>query len=189
MHFKTMHIYMPIVDDWDTLPPGCARLESITRPGDVPETFGDREQPETLGRLRPDYYYVQSAVIPYRMREGAPEILLVSSRKKRRWVIPKGIQEPELSAAESAAKEAWEEAGARGEVDPSPLGQYQYEKWGGVCTVDVFPMRVSELVDDEHWEESHRDRKWVSPKAAAKLLKEPELRAMVERLGQSLKGA
>ena len=120
------------------------------------------------------------------MSEGTPEVLLVSSRKKTRWVVPKGIQEPDLSAAESAAKEAWEEAGARGEVDPSPLGQYQYEKWGGVCTVDVFAMRVTELVGDEHWEESHRDRKWMSPKAAANVLRETDLQTMVRRLGQSL---
>ena len=79
--------------------------------------------------------------------------------------------------------------GALGEVDPSPLGQYQYEKWGGVCTVDVFPMRVTELAEDEHWEERHRERKWVSPKAAAKLLREPELRAIVHRLEQSLSGS
>jgi phosphohistidine phosphatase len=176
-------------DDWDKLPPGCARLESITRPADLPETFGDPERPDTLGRQRPDYYYTQSAVIPYRLRDGAPEILLVSSRKKTRWVVPKGIREPELSPAESAAKEAWEEAGARGEVGATPLGQYQYEKWGGVCTVDVFPMRVNELVEEEHWEESHRDRKWVSPDTAAKLLKEPALRAMVRGLQQSLGGA
>lgn len=178
--------WLEMPDLWDTLPPGCARLASITRPGEVPETFGDRDRPETAGRLRPDYYYVQSAVIPYRMSGGAPEILLVSSRKKTRWVVPKGIQEPELSAAESAAKEAWEEAGARGEVDPSPLGHYQYEKWGGVCTVDVFAMRVTELVEDEEWEESHRDRKWVSPKAAVKLLKEHDLRTIVHNLEQSL---
>jgi len=173
-------------EHWDQLSPGCAKLEAIVRPGDLPETFGDPRAPETRGRLRPDYYYTQSAVIPYRLRDGAPEILLISSRKKTRWVVPKGIREPELSAAESAAKEALEEAGVRGEVDPSPLGQYQYQKWGGVCSVEVFPMRVSELAEEEHWDESHRDRKWVTPRTAVKLLKEPQLRDMVRRLEESL---
>jgi phosphohistidine phosphatase len=175
-------------EQWDRLDAGCARLESVIRPADLPKTFGDSPLPESEGRLRPDYYYTQSAVIPYRLRDGEPEILLVSSRKNKRWVVPKGIREPELSSAESAAKEAWEEAGARGHVDPEPLGQYQYPKWGGVCSVDVFPMRVSDLAEDEHWEESHRMRKWVTPKTAAKLLKEPRLKDLVRQLEGSLAG-
>ena len=59
--------------------------------------------------------FKQSAVVPYRLVKNEIEVLLITTRKGR-WIIPKGIIEPELSAAESAAKEALEEAGVKGEV-------------------------------------------------------------------------
>ena len=56
----------------------------------------------------PTLIYRQSAVLPYRMRDGDPEVLLISSRKGTRWVLPKGIVEPGLTPPESAAKESRE---------------------------------------------------------------------------------
>ena len=44
----------------------------------------------------PEHFYTQSAVIPYRERNGAIEVLMITSRKRKRWVIPKGVREPEL---------------------------------------------------------------------------------------------
>ena len=67
---------------------------------------------------KPEQWYRQSAVIPYRLTQqietGPPsvEVLLITSRKRKRWVIPKGIVEPKLSPLESALKEAYEEAAA-----------------------------------------------------------------------------
>ena len=103
---------------------------------------------------RPEYYYTQSAVIPFR-RHGELEILMITSRKKKRWVLPKGIVEPELSPPDSAAKEALEEAGIEGAVSPDSIGTYRYDKWGGTCTVDVFTMEVEAILDV--WLESYRD--------------------------------
>ena len=93
----------------------------------------------------PEHFYTQSAVLPYRILEGRVEILLVSSRRKKRWVLPKGVVEPGLSAVDSAVKEAWEEAGLEGLAAPQTVGTYRYEKWGGVCTVQVFPLQVERL--------------------------------------------
>jgi phosphohistidine phosphatase len=131
-------------------------------------------------RERPDYYFQQSAVIPYRCAAGTIEVMLVTSRNKRRWIIPKGIVEPFMSAAESARKEAHEEAGIDGEVSPASVGAYAYEKWGGVCSVEVFTMRVTE--EQPVWEESFRDRRWFSVPEAAALLKEPALKELVSAL-------
>jgi len=125
----------------------------------------------------PDHFYTQSAVLPYRVSEGGVEILLVTSRGKRRWVLPKGVVEPGLTAVESALKEAWEEAGVEGRVDAEVLGCYQYEKWGGTCTVEVFPLRVERLAD--RWPESSRDRRWFEPRDAAREVNEPELKRIL----------
>jgi phosphohistidine phosphatase len=131
-------------------------------------------------RDKPDYYYRQSAVIPYRFRHGELEILLITSRHNRRWVIPKGIIEPELSAAASAAKEALEEAGVEGRIGTESIGSYQYDKWGGTCSVEVFPLEV-ERVHDE-WTEAHRQRLWLPPAEAAGRIEEEGLKRLILRL-------
>ncbi|MEN8130446.1 MAG: NUDIX hydrolase [Pseudomonadota bacterium] len=129
---------------------------------------------------KPDYYYNQSAVIPYRGDSSPYEILMITSRKKKRWVIPKGIIEPNLSAPDSAAKEAVEEAGLEGLVSDQPIGSYQYEKWGGTCKVRVYPMQVYKLLDD--WLESYRDREWVDLETAISRVNENQLKDILRNL-------
>jgi len=131
-------------------------------------------------RSVPDYFYAQSAVIPYREGQDKLEVLLISSRKKKRWVIPKGVKEPELSPQASAAKEALEEAGIQGEVSMRPIGSYQYEKWGGTCTVQVHTMAVATVLDE--WEESYRDREWVSLDEAVARVEEDDLKRILRSL-------
>ena len=131
-------------------------------------------------RTRPDFFYQQSAVIPFRGRGDNLEIMVITSRRKRRWVVPKGVKEPDMSAPDSAAKEALEEAGIEGDVLPGSIGSYDYEKWGGTCTVDVYAMEVKKVYDD--WLESFRDRQWVSLEEAAGRLGEEDLKAIVRSL-------
>ena len=87
---------------------------------------------------KPKWFYDQSGVIPYRVENGQIQLMVITSRGRKRWIIPKGVIEKDLSPAESAVKEAFEEAGIRGRVSEIPLGEYQYQKWGGTCTVQVF---------------------------------------------------
>ncbi len=133
----------------------------------------------------PDYYYTQSAAIPYRHRKGKLEVLLITSRKKKRWIIPKGIVEPTLGAPDSAAKEAWEEAGVAGIIHPEPLGVYTYEKWGGRCTVTVYTLKVE--TEFAHWPEEDRNREWVSVQEAASRVREKDLKTMIRSLPKWLK--
>jgi 8-oxo-dGTP pyrophosphatase MutT (NUDIX family) len=65
-------------------------------------------------------------VIAHRSGSDGPEILLVTSRSAGRWIIPKGNIEPELTARESAAMEAYEEGGVKGHVHPTPVGMYEH---------------------------------------------------------------
>ncbi len=139
-----------------------------------------------MNRIVPEYFYTQSAVIPYQERGGGVEVLMITSRKRKRWVMPKGVKEPDLSPQESAAKEALEEAGIQGAVSKVPIGRYQYDKWGGTCTVDVYTMQVKTVLDE--WEESFRDREWVSLNEAVRRVSEPELKRIVQLLPEFLKG-
>lgn len=168
--------------DWRDPGKGCARLESITRPAELPKGFPYPSPDGPELRDRPAYYYSQSSVIPYRLRDGKPEILVIASSRKSHLVLPKGINEPGLEPRALAAKEALEEAGVEGEVAESPLGSYTREKWGAPCTVTVYPMRVTRVLPEAQWEESYRGREWLSPESAATRLKQKELGDLIRQL-------
>ena len=136
----------------------------------------------------------QFAALPWRQAQGF-EILLITSRETRRWVIPKGWPMAGHAAAESAAQEAYEEAGIRGRVATPAIGHYGYTKrvrGSGKkrFRVDVFAMEVTEILD--LWPEAHeRTRQWLSPQEAAAHVNEPELATLIrafaaDQLGQAL---
>lgn len=131
-------------------------------------------------KTKPDYFYSQSGVIPYRLKNGVLQVMLITSQSGQRWGIPKGIVEPGLSAVESAAKEALEEAGLEGRVDPAPLGSYKHKKWGGTCRVAVFLMAVETVFED--WAESHRRRRWMTVEAAAARVEGAALKKLLHRV-------
>jgi 8-oxo-dGTP pyrophosphatase MutT (NUDIX family) len=134
----------------------------------------------------PHHFFDQSAVVPFQWRDGALEVLLISSRKKKRWVIPKGVKELGLSAQESAAKEAIEEAGIEGGVLPEAIGSYEYRKWGGVCCVEVFAMAVEKVHDE--WLESYRDREWLSVDEACQRVEEVDLKRLIGLVPEFARG-
>ncbi len=136
----------------------------------------------------PPWYYRQSGVIPYRHGAHGPEVLLITSRTRRRWILPKGVVEPKMSAAASAANEAFEEAGVTGRVAEPSLGSFTYVKWGGVCAVEVFAMAVEDVLDD--WpERAERTRRWLPLAEAAGLADDPGAGELIRRLGEALAGA
>jgi phosphohistidine phosphatase len=175
-----------VPNQWHRVAAGCATLAGFTRPAALPEKFPFPTPGGPEWRTRPAYYYTQSAVIPFRVNQGRLEILVISSSRNRHWLIPKGVKEPGLSPRESAAKEAWEEAGAEGRVFGESLGVYTCRKWGACCHVEVFAMEVTHLVPEKKWEESHRAREWVTPKQAVKRLKHQELKPLVMALVRKL---
>ena len=126
----------------------------------------------------------QYGVIAWRESEGGGrQVLLITSRETRRWVIPRGNPIAGLSPAEAAAQEAWEEAGIRGETAPQPIGAYVYDKrrlngFTVPAEVHVFTMRVSE--EAATWPEAHeRERRWFAPAEAADAVDEPGLKDLL----------
>jgi len=115
----------------------------------------------------------------------APElqILLITSRDTRRWILPKGWREEGHSPAQCAAREAFEEAGISGPVNELPLGEYHYLKrrkdGGGLpCRVDVYALEATHQAFDFP-EKGQRILAWMSPTQAATRLSEPALRDIV----------
>ncbi|MDH3298904.1 MAG: histidine phosphatase family protein [Acidimicrobiia bacterium] len=131
----------------------------------------------------PAWIYRQSAVVPYRWKDGKLDVLIISSSGGKRWVVPKGIVEPGLSPAASAAAEAAEEAGVEGDVGVTPLGRYRYRKWGGTCEVEVYPMLVHHELPE--WpESSFRRRRWLPVDEAANEAGHKELGQLIAGLPQ-----
>ncbi|MCU0544534.1 MAG: NUDIX hydrolase [Oscillatoriaceae cyanobacterium Prado104] len=135
--------------------------------------------------LRTALLVEQSGVIPYRINNGEIEVMLVTSSASKRWVIPKGLIEPDMTSSHSAAKEAWEEAGLLGTVSSEPIGIYEYYKSGCTCQVEVFLLKVQTVL--ENWPEANkRKRQWVSIPKAIKRVNEPELKLMIADLPNKL---
>jgi 8-oxo-dGTP pyrophosphatase MutT (NUDIX family) len=135
---------------------------------------------------------VQYAALPWRRAEGV-EILLVSSRQTRRWIIPKGWPVAGLEPHAVAAREAFEEAGVTGEIDPSALGHFHYLKrrkdgTAQNCLVQVFALEVERQA--ETWpERSERTTQWFKADAAAEAVEESELKGLIRDFATSAAGS
>jgi 8-oxo-dGTP pyrophosphatase MutT (NUDIX family) len=126
----------------------------------------------------------QFAALPWRRTAaGEVEVLLITSRETRRWVIPKGWPVKGKTSAKSAAQEAFEEAGVTGRIAERPIGSYAYDKRlknGRLQHVRVatFALLV-ENVTDVFPEAGQRERRWMPPLEAAALVEEPELMVLL----------
>ncbi|WP_235031324.1 NUDIX hydrolase [Geminicoccus flavidas] len=135
---------------------------------------------------------LQYGVLALRVRGSSADVLLITSRGTRRWIIPKGNPEKGRTGAEVGAIEAFEEAGLIGEVWTKPLGTYLSPKHlpsGRVvtCEIEVYRMDVEEVLDD--WpEKGQRERRWYSLDEAAMLVGEGGLVALMLKVNAELIG-
>jgi 8-oxo-dGTP pyrophosphatase MutT (NUDIX family) len=128
---------------------------------------------------------VQYAALPYRFTLPAGlEVLLVTTRRSKRWIIPKGWPIKGLRPGKSAAREAFEEAGVRRRVGAKPVGLFTYDKLVDeagaqtTCEVKVYPLLVKR--QSEVWPESQqRTTKWVEPSRGIAMIKEPDLKKIL----------
>jgi 8-oxo-dGTP pyrophosphatase MutT (NUDIX family) len=119
----------------------------------------------------------QAAAIPVR----AGRVCLVTSRRGKGLVVPKGRLESGRSAKQMALQEAWEEAGLIGMLRPRALGSYRYEKAGTCFEVVIFLMDVIAVA--ENWPECRRrSRHWLVPADAAESVRERGLRKLLRRI-------
>jgi 8-oxo-dGTP pyrophosphatase MutT (NUDIX family) len=128
----------------------------------------------------------QVAALPWRpLPDGGVEVLLITSRETKRWVIPKGWPIRGLSSCDTAAREAFEEAGVAGRIAKKPKGAYHYDKRlrsGRIqhVRVAVFTLRV--VQESETWPEvGQREKRWTAPADAANLVDEPELKTLLSQ--------
>ena len=128
-----------------------------------------------LSHLRKVRQCEQVAAVCYRTGRSGVEFLLVRTGKSR-WIFPKGGVEPGLSHAQSAALEAFEEAGVHGRMEEASFARYSRSKRGGARsdasiteTVSAHLCEVTRLVAPE---EANRNPTWFSADKAKKRLLE-----------------
>lgn len=113
----------------------------------------------------------QVAALPFVPTGDAIDVLLITSRRRKRWILPKGWPAKNLSLPESAAKEASEEAGVLGPVQTDAVGSYDYSKktkpgYPVPCRVFIYPLFV--MQHTLAWrEQSIRSFKWLPLSDAA----------------------
>ena len=138
---------------------------------------------EAIGPMLRRPPQLQVAALCTRTGAEGLEILLVTSRGSGRWILPKGWPMREKTLAEAAAAEAWEEAGVKGRVETTPMGDYEALKDtdSGLslpCRVAVFRLHVATLAD-AFPEAAARSRRWFRPAEAARLVREPDLQRLL----------
>jgi 8-oxo-dGTP pyrophosphatase MutT (NUDIX family) len=123
-----------------------------------------------------------AALVVRRTSEGAPLVLLVTSRDTGRWVIPKGWPQQNQPDHVTASQEALEEAGVTGVVLPRSIGSYLYRKRLPTETIDVrvrvFVLNCTRELASWH-ESDQRRRLWCTPAVAASKVAEPELQQLL----------
>ena len=117
---------------------------------------------------------LQVAAVCYRKRGAAVEFLLVNTNGGNKWTFPKGCTDAHLSHSQAAEREAAEEAGALGTIEPRHFHLYIHSKgvfWqpSGVqeFVVKAFLMEVREL---RRPDEPQRKPTWFSPEEARQKL-------------------
>lgn len=127
---------------------------------------------------------MQYAALPFRLKDGRFEILLIRSRETRRWVIPKGWPMRGRKPHRAAQREAYEEAGVVGRIGKVEIGRYLYPKrladgTSVPCEVAVFPLPVARR--RRRWpERAERGKgRWMPPAKAAAAVRETGLSAII----------
>ncbi|HEX4179045.1 MAG TPA: NUDIX hydrolase [Rhizomicrobium sp.] len=142
--------------------------------------FGGAVKSEALFREHGN----QVAALCWRNGKHGLEVLLITSLNSKRWILPKGWPEADLTGGENAAREAFEEAGVTGKIATQPVGHYYYLKekrdsHGMPVHVDVFALAVTKELDD--WPEKNvRTLAWMPLSEAIEKISEPGVRLVLK---------
>lgn len=133
--------------------------------------------------MKPEGVADQVAALPIRISSSGLEVLLVTSRPSRRWILPKGWPMAGLQPHEAAEREAFEEAGIIGRASASAVGQFHSQKTGKArqsfaVRVTVFPLQVD--AECARWPEmAERERRWFTASDAAQSVQNEDLKRII----------
>ena len=118
----------------------------------------------------------QYGVIPYiDGKKNGRKIVLITSKTNGYWIFPKGNLIKGKNGVQSAAQEAYEEAGILGKISNDVSYTFSFKHLGDEYKTTFYPMKVETQLDD--WPEvKKRKRKTVSVSKALELITIDDLR-------------
>lgn len=120
----------------------------------------------------------QVAALPLAFDENGVEVLLVTSRETKRWVIPKGWPMKGKKNWAAAAQEAKEEAGVIGRTEKKPVGSFTYFKRRSghfdLIEVEVYVLHYEKRLES-YREKGQREARWFPLDEAAERVEETGL--------------
>ncbi|MCB1476004.1 MAG: NUDIX hydrolase [Rhodobiaceae bacterium] len=128
---------------------------------------------------------LQIAALCHKRTKSGLRVLIITSRGSERWILPKGWPMSDRKPHETAATEAYEEAGIKGEIDATPYASYPARK--GVTEHLSVPTRVVVYLLDvrdeakKFPEAGERKKRWLAPEKAAAVVDEEGLRDVLLR--------
>ena len=128
----------------------------------------------------------QVAAIPFRYKPDSLKVLLLTTRKTGKWIVPKGWPIEGLNFSQSAEQEALEEAGVEWLISKDPIGDFIYHKKIAPrrkvpCTVVTYGLHVTDQMSE--WiEKGQRKILWCSLPEAAKKVKNTGLRDIFQNI-------
>jgi len=140
---------------------------------------------------------LQVAAVCYRRRGASFDFLLVKTTSGDRWTFPKGATARRLSHSQAAEREALEEAGAVGVIDPEHFHLYLQPKGDARLrnVVEEFVVKafMLEVTQTQPPQEQNRNPTWFSVDDARRALKRgreerhaAELRTVIDRAVERL---
>ncbi len=143
-----------------------------------------KQWPLSFSGLKKNELRTQFAALCYRKKADKIQVLLVTSRRTKRWIVPKGWPIAGQSPVEAVATEAWEEAGVKGRIVDRPIGLFSYVKEiedapNLPCVAIVYALKVRKEART-YPEADERRRKWMSRKKAASLVTSNELARIIK---------
>jgi 8-oxo-dGTP pyrophosphatase MutT (NUDIX family) len=114
----------------------------------------------------------QVAAVCYRLNGAGIEFLLVLTRSGR-WTFPKGGLEPGMTHAQTAALEAFEEAGVHGRIEHFSFARYMRRKHAKMLAPEIsVHAHLCEVSHLEPPQEANREPTWFSADKAKHCLRE-----------------
>ena len=118
---------------------------------------------------------IQYGVLPYIQSDNKVKLVLITSRKSKIWIVPKGNRALKKSKHATALQEAFEEAGLRGRLLEDDEMHFKIKSHGKQVMLILYLMQVDKML--RVWpERGERKRIVVNRQKAVEMVGWPNLR-------------
>jgi len=133
---------------------------SLSMDGTKPNQKYRKQDPDT--RYDDDGTRYQCVAVPYRIvNHSKVEVFMITSRNRGDYIFPGGGWEKHETGPQCAQREAWEEAGIRGDIIKEIVSDQHYTSdKGNKSRLWGYLLNVTQVL--EEWPETERRRKWMT---------------------------